>query len=167
MRSVQYCGNLGNQNSSRCVSISSVVSLKLVGYMTVSHFFTQSHFTLYTIDRLKQEYTQLQQAQAEAIRVLEEKIEDLGTQFSSTTVVREREVNHPVPLTAPEVTLRKDFRIWGQIGESRQKDKLSFTSLTNQIESGLKKGYSVTEIIEPVIKAVSPGLHLGDLLKIK
>lgn len=47
---------------------------------------------------------------------------------------------------------------------SRQKDKLSFTSLTNKIKSGLKKGYSETEIREAVIKAVSPGLNHTDML---
>lgn len=119
------------------------------------------------IKRLQQEYERLQQAQAEARRMLEEKIEALGSQLSSTTPVREKEVSQPPPLTAPEVTLRKDFRIFGQIGEAGQKDKLSFTSLTNQIESGLRKGYSETEIIEAVIKAVSPGLHLRDLLEVK
>ncbi|KAI3352360.1 hypothetical protein L3Q82_005325 [Scortum barcoo] len=113
------------------------------------------------IERLKQEYEQLQQAQAEARHVLEEQMEMLGTKISGTTTVRERKVHQPTPITTPEVTVRKDFRIWGQIGEAGQKDKLSFTSLTNQIESGLKKGYSETDIIEAVIKAVSPGLHLS------
>ena len=129
------------------------------------------------IEKLRQEYTQLQQAQEEARRLLERKIEALGTQFSDTTVARGHNVHQPILptasvnpptlLTAPEVTLRKDFRIWGQIGEAGQKDKLSFTSLTNQIESGLKKGYTEREIIEAVIKAVSPGLHLRDLLEVK
>lgn len=91
----------------------------------------------------------------------------MGTQLSSMAVVGERGVSQPAPLTAPEVTLRKDFQIWGQIGEGGQKEKLSFTRLTNQIESGFKKGYSETEIIEAVIKAVSPGLHLCDLLEVK
>lgn len=94
------------------------------------------------IEGLK-EHLQLQQAQAEVRWALEEKIEALGTQLSSTAIVRERAT--PAPLTAPEVTLRKDFQIWGQIVEGGQKEKLSFTSLTNQIESGLKKGYSKTE----------------------
>lgn len=119
------------------------------------------------IERLKQEYSQLQQAQAEARRVLEEKIEALGTEFKGAAKISEKQVSQPAPFTTPEVTLRKDFRIWGQIGEAGQKDKLSFTSLTNQIDSGLKKGYSETEIIEAVIKAVSPGLHLRDLLEVK
>lgn len=118
------------------------------------------------IERLKQEYLQLQQAQAEARWALEEKIEALETQLSSTAVVKERGVSQPTPLTAPEVTLRKDFRIWGQIGEAGQKEKI-FTSLTNHIDSGLKKGYSEAAIIEAVIKAVSPAFHLRDLLEVK
>lgn len=73
----------------------------------------------------------------------------------------------PTPFAAPEVSLRKEFRISGQIGEAGQKDKLSYTSLTNQIESGVKKGYSDVEIIEAVVRAVSPGLRSCDLLKIK
>ena len=150
-------------------------------YMTDLHSFIQSlqpqkkkigeaetsHTEPSEIERLKQEYLQLQQSQEEARRALERKIEALGTQFSSTASVREQKVNQPTLLTAPEVTLRKDFRIWGQIGEAGQKEKLSFTSLTNQIESGLKKGYTESEIIEAVIKAVSPGLHLRDLLEVK
>lgn len=86
------------------------------------------------VEKLKQEYAQLQQAQAEARRVLEDKIGALGTQLDSTAVVKEREATPPAPFNAPEVILRKHFRIWGQIGEAGQKDKLSFTSLTNQIE---------------------------------
>ncbi|XP_041845680.1 uncharacterized protein LOC121642796 [Melanotaenia boesemani] len=119
------------------------------------------------MERLRQEYEQLQQAQAEERRVLEEKIGALGTQLSNISMVSERENNPPSLLRTPEVTLKKDFKIWGQIGEAGQKDKLSFTSLTNQIESGLKKGYSENEIIEAVIKAVCPGLHLRDLLEVK
>ncbi|KAK7907779.1 hypothetical protein WMY93_016391 [Mugilogobius chulae] len=119
------------------------------------------------IEKLKQEYAQLQQAQADERRVLEEKIGALGAQLNNMAVSSEREVNSPVTPRPPEVTLKKDFKIWGQIGEAGQKEKLSFTSLTNQIESGLKKGYPENEIIEAVIKAVSPGLHLRDLLEVK
>lgn len=41
------------------------------------------------------------------------------------------------------------------------------TCLTNQIEVEVKKGYSDVEIIEAVVRAVSPGLHLRDLLEVK
>lgn len=67
----------------------------------------------------------------------------------------------------PEVTLRREFKIFGQIGESGQKDKLSYLSLIRQIEVGLDKGHSDTEIIEAVIRAITPGLPLRDMLEIK
>lgn len=69
--------------------------------------------------------------------------------------------------TLPEVTLSRVSRICGQIGESVQKDKLSYLSLVRQVEMGTKKGHSEAEINEAVIRAVSPGLLLRDMLEIK
>ena len=89
------------------------------------------------IETLKEEYAQLQQAQAEARRSLEEKMEAFGLEEKLKTSASTRNVQKatatPTPLAAPEVTLRKEFRICGQIGEAGQKEKLSYTSLTNQI----------------------------------
>lgn len=123
------------------------------------------------IETLKEQYAQLQRDQAEARQALEAKLEALGLReklkTSGSTRDDQKATATPPPLAAPEVTLRKEFRICGQIGEAGQKEKLSYTSLTNQIESGLKKGYSEVEIIEAVVRAVSPGLHLRDLLEIK
>lgn len=67
----------------------------------------------------------------------------------------------------PEVTLRREFKICGQIGESGQKDKLSYLSLVRQMEMGIEKGHTQTEVVEAVIRAVSPGLPLRDMLEIK
>lgn len=78
--------------------------------------------------------------------------------------VKEQVTRHE---SIPEVTLRRKFRVFGQIGEAGQKEKLSYTSLNNQIESGVRKGYAEAEIIEAVIRAVSPGLPLRELLEIK
>lgn len=76
--------------------------------------------------------------------------------------------NRPEPnRTLPEVTLRREFKIMGQIGESGQKEKLSYLSLVRQIEVGLEKGHAETEIVEAVIRAVGPGLPLRDMLEIK
>lgn len=67
---------------------------------------------------------QLQQAQAEACQVLEEKMEALGLKenlkASGTTGSEERTAATPTPLTTPEVTLRKEFWISGQIGVAGQ-----------------------------------------------
>ena len=68
---------------------------------------------------------------------------------------------------APEVTIRREFRICGQIGEGGQRDKLSYNNLLHQIESGLRKGHGESDVIEAVIRAISPGLKLRDMLEIK
>lgn len=56
---------------------------------------------------------------------------------------------------------RKDFKISDQIGEPGQKDRLTFSSLARQIESGLSKDYPESEIINAVICAITPGLQLS------
>ena len=61
--------------------------------------------------------------------------------------------------------MKKDFKIRGTIGLPGQKDKLSFSSLVYQIESGTKKGYSKVEICEEVVRAVSPDLQLRSFLE--
>lgn len=42
-----------------------------------------------------------------------------------------------------------------------------YLSLVRQIEIGTEKGHAESEITEAVIRAVSPGLPLGDMLEIK
>ena len=43
--------------------------------------------------------------------------------------------------------LRCEFKISGQIGEPGQTDKLTFVSLTYQIDSGIKRGYQETKLL--------------------
>lgn len=50
----------------------------------------------------------------------------------------------------PEVTIRRDFKICVQIGKMGQKDKLSYTNLMHQIDKGLNKGHSESEVMEAV-----------------
>ena len=51
--------------------------------------------------------------------------------------------------------LRREFKIAGQIGEPGQTDKITFVSLTHQIDSGVKRKYSEHEIVDAVIRAIS------------
>ena len=51
--------------------------------------------------------------------------------------------------------IRCEFKISGQIGELGQTDKLTFVSLTHQIDSGLKLNYKESEIVDAVIRAIS------------
>jgi predicted DNA-binding protein (UPF0251 family) len=50
---------------------------------------------------------------------------------------------------------RREFKIVGQIGKPGQTDKLTFVSLTHQIDSGLKRQYKENEIVDAVIRAIS------------
>ena len=59
----------------------------------------------------------------------------------------------------------KDFKIRGQIGESGQKDKLSYISLLKQIDEGKEKGFDDREIVSAVLRAITPGLYLRNVLE--
>ena len=61
--------------------------------------------------------------------------------------------------------LRRDFKIHGVVAGDSFKDGLSFVSLARQIESGVKAGYKEGEIVEAVIRAVSPSLKLRSYLE--
>ena len=51
------------------------------------------------------------------------------------------------------------------IGGEKLKDCLSFVSLSRQIDTGVKTGYKESEIVEAVIRAVSPSLKLRSYLE--
>lgn len=76
-----------------------------------------------------------------------------------------QQTNYTVPLPHHNKPWHKDFKISGQIGEPGQKDRLNFSSLARQIESGLSRGYSELEIIDAVIRAIVPGLQLRSYLE--
>ena len=59
----------------------------------------------------------------------------------------------------------REFKISGSIGSPGQKDKLTFGSLAYQIHNGIKQGYIVHEIINAVIRAISPGNYLRSYLE--
>ena len=61
--------------------------------------------------------------------------------------------------------LRREFKIHGIVAGDNFKDGLSFVSLARQIESGIKACYKETEIVEAVIRAVSPSLKLRSYLE--
>ena len=59
----------------------------------------------------------------------------------------------------------KDFKINGSIGNLGQKDKLSYGSLSYQIQNGKEQGYSDKEICCAVIRAMTPGSTLRNYLE--
>ena len=59
----------------------------------------------------------------------------------------------------------KDFKISGTIGGLQEKDRLSYSSLSYQIQTGLSLGYSSRDICAGVIKAISPSSNLRSYLE--
>ena len=66
-------------------------------------------------------------------------------------------------MQAPNVFRLKDFQIQGTI--SNERNRLSFTSLNKQIDSAIDRGFPESEIVDAVINAVSPQLHLRSYLE--
>ena len=52
--------------------------------------------------------------------------------------------------------LRREYKLTGQIGEPGQTEKLTFVSLMHQIDSGLKRVYKQSEIVDAVVRTISP-----------
>ena len=61
--------------------------------------------------------------------------------------------------------LHRQFKISGQIGEPEQKYKISFSSLARQIQMGLSQGYDESEIVDGVIRLITPGMVLRSYLE--
>ena len=53
----------------------------------------------------------------------------------------------------------------GTISTPGQKDQVSYISLNRQIEAALEKGYSIPEIVDAVIRSISPSLLLRSYLE--
>ena len=63
---------------------------------------------------------------------------------------------HLAKAKATPSLLRREYKLSGQIGKPGQTEKLTFVSLMHQIDSGLKRGYKESEIVDAVIRAISP-----------
>lgn len=96
--------------------------------------------------------------------LLDQAREKLGRVHESTGM---RDTTSPVMKTNFDLSsaLRRDFKISGQIGMPGQREKLSFVSLIRQIENGLAKGYQESEIVEAIVRAISPGVQLRNYLE--
>lgn len=62
---------------------------------------------------------------------------------------------------------RKEFKIFGQVGNPGQGEKLGYQSLTRQIEDGISKNYSEREVVSAVVRSVSHGMPLKGYLESK
>lgn len=57
-------------------------------------------------------------------------------------------------------SLQKEFKVNGQIREPGQKDKLTYTSVCQQLEAAIRKEVARSYIVAAVIRCIMPGLPL-------
>lgn len=117
------------------------------------------------IIELEKAYSELQnkfeQEKKEILSKLGEKKKLAGESNANATsadVIQIAENENTLTVSESKITplLRREFKISGQIGEPGQTDKLTFVSLTHQVESGLKRGYKEQEIVDAVVRVISP-----------
>ena len=111
----------------------------------------------------KMEYEALCKQFEEIMESYKKKMEQASVKQEDTKSPKEGNVS----LVDVKTALRRDFKIMGVIGGEEQKDRLSFVSLIRQIDAGRKKGYKGREIIDAVIRAISPSLKLRSYLETK
>ena len=115
---------------------------------------------------------------SELLKVLKKEIEELKllhqqkTSESSSKVKQELSSKSgddmPSSLNAlveSTSVLRRQFKLTGQIGDPDQKDKLNYSSLRKQIDTGVAQKYKEHEIVDGVIRGISPGLTLRSYLE--
>ena len=83
----------------------------------------------------------------------------------SGTLKEKTETKEPKVNIDVSKVLKRYFKIHGVVAGDNFKDGLSFVSLSRQIDAGLKAGYKENEIIDAVIRAVSPSLQLRSYLE--
>ena len=109
----------------------------------------------------------------EALKLMHEQIsKEVGVKESITQVKQEQVnlqsgdgVSPFQSLIESTSVLRRQFKIVGQIGDPDQKDKLNYNSLRRQIDTGVEQKYKEHEIVDGVIRAISPGLVLRSYLE--
>lgn len=113
------------------------------------------------LERMQEEFNKAMELQKKQIAEATAKLSSLQGGKSTEPVCTPSNLNDDV-----RKALRRDFRIVGLIGGDNNKDRLSLVSLLRQIETGLKKNkYTESEVIEGVIRAISPSLKLRSYLE--
>ena len=105
-------------------------------------------------------------SQQQLVMAISQRVKDVkGTEDESRTFKIIETLTEKAQTTqiTPIVSLRRELKLDGVISGGR--DSLSYISLTRQLEAAQRRGYPEQEIMDAVIAAVSPELHLKGLLE--
>ena len=115
-------------------------------------------------EALRKQFEEMMESYKKTMSAASVKLEGPKSRTPATATSKTNEGN-VVSIVDVKTALRRDFKIMGAIGGDEQKDRLSFVSLIHQIDAGLEKGYKEREIIDAVIRAISPSLKLRSYLE--
>ena len=128
---------------------------------------------------LQKQLDTLKMKQLEELSEIESKLKKAkekcgSTEPKSTSMSEESKGASKILEAAPEIkaekvevtstSYKREFKVVGQIEEAGQSDKLTYVALIRQIESGLAKNYSELEIVEAIIKSISPHSSLRNYI---
>ena len=139
----------------------------------------KKHDSEHALSSIQQQIDLLKQKQQSEMDSLLVKLAEAQTHAEQTTVNHESATTKPNQGSKVSANnecmneegpsnaqlLRREFKIAGQIGEPGQTDKLTFISLTHQIDSGLKRKYKESEIVDAVIRSISLHSSLRSYIK--
>ena len=84
---------------------------------------------------------------------------------SSTTRATPTTPVTKISVADQSVLITRELKLFGQIGEPGQKDKLTYVSIQNQIKDAELRGFTEREIICVVIRSMTPSLTLRRYLE--
>ena len=120
----------------------------------------------------KKEDKEAKVKQQEAVKALKEAYMNEIAEMEKKFNAQMAKLNHPsvkkegvTEIPPPTHGYRKECNINGQIGSVQQKDRLTYGSLTHQVDTALQRGYKEDEIVEAVIRATNPGIPLRSVLE--
>ena len=93
--------------------------------------------------------------------------DDLQNLIDKIPLVKIEEVKPLDAATKPRIEVHRlrEFKINGSVGSVGQKDTLTYTSLSFQMQQAKTAGYSSKEVFAAVIKAIKPGSNLRNYLE--
>ena len=100
----------------------------------------------------------------EELELLKSQYEELAKKMESLTKGKPGDFDFIEPVSRFLSPIR-DYKIQGNIGSPGEKGKLSYVSLIRQIELGIEKKYSEKEIVQAVIRSISPHLQFRSYLE--
>ena len=119
------------------------------------------------IAKLQKQYDELKTKSEQELSDVKQKLDALQgpnalkakcneSTHETETTVKQADEGKVQLSSAALLSLKREFKIFGQIGDPGQTEKLTFVSLTNQIDYGIKCGYPEDEIIAAVTRSIAP-----------